>query len=238
MSEITNTRQRLLEPLPNEALKQHPTRSYLTTINAIYVTERFNDVFGLDGWSFRTEIVKDDGKWVVVQVFFTAKTTMVVDEIESYDTVIERSAFGGNDNEDLGDRYKGAVTDALTKIGSMLGVGAHVWKNQSVPARASRASETPAPRQEPSEQVAQRSGTAVPQGEPTEWLNVKDKQGRYTVLGLEYAERVFANEMTVKDIRKLFKVSRQAEQDLLAWKPENTTKPSPLAEEVDDDLPF
>jgi hypothetical protein len=198
MSDIRNL---LLAPLPPEALKQHPTRSYLTTINAIYVTERFNDVFGIDGWKFRTEIVKDDGKWVVVQVFFVAES-------------IERSAFGGNDNEDVGDRYKGAVTDALTKIGSMLGVGSHVWKNENVPGRSARPTE-----HKSAEQVAQGSNTAVPQGEPEEWLNVLDKQGRFTTLGLEYAERVYAKEMTVKDVRKLFKLSRVNAEALENWRP-------------------
>jgi hypothetical protein len=215
----------LLAPLPSEALKQHPTRSYLTSINSIYVTERFNDVFGLDGWRYRTEIVKDDGKWVVVQVFFTSPT--------SEDTAIERSAFGGNDNEDIGDRYKGAVTDALTKIGSLMGVGSHVWKNENVPPRtaSARPTETKSP-----EQVAQRSNTAVPQGEPEEWLNVLNKAGEFTTLGLEYAERVYANEMTVKDIRKLFKLSRANAEALENWRP---TKSNPLSQDVDDDdLPF
>jgi hypothetical protein len=205
---MNDIRQKLLTPLPQEALKQHPSRSYLTSINAIYVTERFNDVFGLDGWRFRTEIVKDDGKWVVVQVFFVAES-------------IERSAFGGNDNEDVGDRYKGAVTDALTKIGSLMGVGSHVWKNENVPART-RPTETKS-----AEQVAQGSYTAVPQGEPEEWLNVLDKQGRFTTLGLEYAERVYAKEMTVKDVRKLFKLSRANAEALESWRP---TRPNPVGD--------
>ena len=42
-----------------------------------------------------------------------------------------KETYGGNDNADLGDAYKGAVTDALTKIGSWLGIGAHVWKNDT-----------------------------------------------------------------------------------------------------------
>ena len=223
MSDIRNL---LLAPLPPEALKQHPTRSYLTTINAIYVTERFNDVFGLDGWKFRTEIVKDDGKWVVVQVFFTAPTTIEYGITGASSATIERSAFGGNDNEDVGDRYKGAVTDALTKIGSMLGVGTHVWKNENVPGRSARPTEHKSP-----EQVAQGSNTAVPQGEPEEWLNVLDKQGRFTTLGLEYAERVYAKEMTVKDVRKLFKLSRVNAEALETWRPATTRQ-------EDIDTPF
>jgi len=87
-----------------------------------------------------------------------------------------------------------------------------------------------------SEDVPRRSNTAVPQGEPEEWLNVLNKAGEFTTLGLEYAERVYANEMTVKDIRKLFKLSRANAEALENWKP---TKANPLSQEVDDDdLPF
>jgi len=38
--------------------------------------------------------------------------------------------FGGNDNADLGDAYKGACTDALTKIGSYLEIGMDVFKGK------------------------------------------------------------------------------------------------------------
>ena len=247
-------REKLLAPLPPEALKPHPTRTYLTSINAIYVTERFNDVFGLDGWKFRTEIIKDDGKWVVVQVFFTANTTIVDETMGAYEAIIERSAFGGNDNEDIGDRYKGAVTDALTKIGSMLGVGVAVWMNQSPRPASARPTETKSDDRD----VPTRSNTAPPQGEPEEWLNVLDKSGRFTTLGLEYAERVYAQEMTVKDIRKLFKLSRANAEALESWRPQTPSKPSSGGDstrgveygnndyrvgirsdsEVDDDLPF
>ena len=36
---------------------------------------------------------------------------------------IDYECYGGNDNADLGDAYKGATTDALTKIASWLGIG-------------------------------------------------------------------------------------------------------------------
>lgn len=112
----------LNKPLPPEALKQHPTKSFLTTINAIYVTERLNDVFGIGSWQTNVKHVDTIGKMVVVQ------TTL---EIPEYGIHLE--CYGGNDNVDQGDAYKGAVTDAITKIGSWLGIGAHVWKNEGTP---------------------------------------------------------------------------------------------------------
>ena len=112
-------KQELLEPLPSEALKQHPTRKYLTTINSIYVIERLNDVFGLEGWKAKYEVVFQDDNWVVAKCFLTAGEIAV-------------EQYGGNDNPDIGDRFKGACTDALTKCGSYIGVGSHVWKNKYV----------------------------------------------------------------------------------------------------------
>ena len=120
---------KLKEPLPPEAIHPHPTKPYLSTIKAIYVVERFNEVFGLGGWYIKNEFVEKtkrvdkktgeerENEMVVVKSNFTAP-----------DFGIEVEMYGGNDNEDLGDAYKGACTDALTKIGSYLYVGIDVYK--------------------------------------------------------------------------------------------------------------
>lgn len=122
MKQLTTEQQELLKkPLPPESIKQHPTKAYLSSIKAIYVVERLNDVFGLGGWEIENTVVKEEGKWVVVKSTFTAK---------EYAITI-RDIFGGNDNQDLGDAYKGACTDALTKIGSYLGIGMDVFKGLS-----------------------------------------------------------------------------------------------------------
>lgn len=108
----------LKQPLPKEAIKQHPTKTYLSTIKAIYVVERLNECFGIGGWIINNEVVLKEAKWVVV------KSTLNIPE---YGIIIP-DIFGGNDNADLGDAYKGACTDALTKIGSYLGIGMDVYK--------------------------------------------------------------------------------------------------------------
>lgn len=127
----------LNEPLPAKALKQHPTKAFLTTINSIYVTERLNKVFGVGAWRVKPELQEADGKMVVV------KTTLTIPEYG-----IEYECYGGNDNADRGDAYKGAVTDAITKIGSWLGIGAEVWKNE--------AGKQTAPRQQPAQAQPQK----------------------------------------------------------------------------------
>lgn len=109
---------KLKEPLPKEAVKPHPTKNYLSSIKAIYVVERLNDVFGLGGWEIENVFVERDGKQVVVKSTFTAKEYGI--------RILD--IFGGNDNTDLGDAYKGACTDALTKIASYLGIAMDVFK--------------------------------------------------------------------------------------------------------------
>ncbi len=120
-------RDKLREPLPKEAVKQHPTKTFLSSIKAIYVTERLNDVFGIGSWHLKVNhITTTEKSMVVVKVEFS---------IPKYDIYFE--CYGGNDNGgensknfDLGDAYKGATTDAITKIGSYLEIGIDVFKGK------------------------------------------------------------------------------------------------------------
>lgn len=115
----------LKKALPSEAVKPHPTKTYLSTIKAIYVTERLNDVFGCGAWQIRAEKVDQNDKGMIV-----VKTTLTIPDYGVY-----YESYGGNDNGgensknfDLGDAYKGATTDGITKIGSYLGIGISVFK--------------------------------------------------------------------------------------------------------------
>ena len=113
-------KQALSRPLPPEAVTPHPTKSYLSSIKPIYVTERLNEVFGVGAWRVEVDKVDRDNKMVVVKVKFTIP-----------DYGIEYECYGGNDNADLGDAYKGATTDAITKIASWLGIGAEVFRGEA-----------------------------------------------------------------------------------------------------------
>ena len=104
--------------LPAAALKPLDHKPGMTAITPIYVTDRMNEAFGLGGWQFEPEVINDSDKMVIVRGVLT---------IPSINARIVQ--FGGNDNRDRGDAYKGAATDALTKCCSYLGVGAHVWRN-------------------------------------------------------------------------------------------------------------
>nr|DAP22766.1 MAG TPA: hypothetical protein [Caudoviricetes sp.] len=111
--------------LPDEAVSQHPTKKFLSSIKPIYVTERLNEVFGVGSWRVETEIVERSERMVVVKLRFS---------IPEYGIYYE--CFGGNDNADLGDACKGATTDALTKVCSWLGIGAEVFKGRQTGAGA------------------------------------------------------------------------------------------------------
>lgn len=113
-------RSRLNTPLPPEAITQHPTKKFLSSIKSIYVTERLNEVFGVGSWQIKTEAIDSSSKMIVCKVTLT---------IPAYGIAYE--CFGGNDNADLGDAYKGATTDALTKIASWMGIGAEVFKGEA-----------------------------------------------------------------------------------------------------------
>lgn len=124
-------REQLRNPLPLQAVSQHPTKSYLSSIKAIYVTERLSDVFGIGAW--RTKISNEA---IHEKGMVTVKVTL---EIPEYGVYYE--CYGGNDNGgensknfDLGDAFKGATTDALTKIGSWLEIGIDVFKGIKTPA--------------------------------------------------------------------------------------------------------
>lgn len=110
----------LVRPLPSEAVSPHPTKAYLSSIKSIYITERLNEVFGVGAWRVEVNKVDQVNKMVVVKVHLT---------IPTYG--IDYECYGGNDNADLGDAYKGATTDALTKIASWLGIGQEVFKGEA-----------------------------------------------------------------------------------------------------------
>ena len=179
----------LKKPLPKEAVKAHPTKTYLSSIKAIYVTERLNDVFGCGSWQIRIETVEKGEKGMVV-----VKATL---SIPLYGVYYE--SYGGNDNGgegsrnfDLGDAYKGATTDAITKIGSYMGIGIDVFKGKS----------TPPP-------------TGGKENEPEKWLNYKDRNGVPTVEWNNVLKGIADGKITsVQDVRAFYKVSKDVSAEL------------------------
>lgn len=126
MEKLTQEQLDLIKkPLPDEAVSKHPTKIYLSSIKAIYVTERLNDVFWVWAWQIKTDKISENTKGMVV-----VKTIL---EIPTYWIYYE--SFGWNDNWweasknfDLWDAYKWATTDAITKIASYIWIWIDVFK--------------------------------------------------------------------------------------------------------------
>jgi hypothetical protein len=120
-------REKLSKAMPAEAIKPHPTKTYLTTIKAIYIVERLNDVFGLNGWDFESDIISttpiDNGKLVVV-----ACGRLYFREFDLYGSI----HYGGHEGKmiDAGDIHKSAITDALNKCASIIEIGIQVFKGK------------------------------------------------------------------------------------------------------------
>ena len=187
MEKVTKEmREALRMPLPKEAVKQHPTKTFLSSIKAIYVTERLNDVFGVGSWHLRVNHVTTTEKsMVVVKVEFS---------IPEYGIYFE--CYGGNDNGgensknfDLGDAYKGATTDALTKIGSYLEIGIDVFKGLNT---------APAPQQQ-----------------FKKWLNITDSNGSDTKEWLNVITAINEKKITsIAEVKKYYNLSKEVEQKI------------------------
>lgn len=115
-------RKQLREPFPPEAISQHPTKTFLSTIKAIYIVERLNDVFGVGGWTVEHEIISDSPEYV------TVKGRIVVFDYQ----IMTPYQYGGHTktgtNTEPADGYKSAVTDCQSKCASYLEIGIDVFK--------------------------------------------------------------------------------------------------------------
>lgn len=124
------------KPLPKEAVMPHPSKQNLSTIRAIYVTERFNDVFGIGGWTIKTDLI-DNPLALVKNIKITKAgaerteyTALMKTKFEVVEYGIYYECVASSVNDDIGDASKGAATDAITKIASYIGIGIDVFKGQ------------------------------------------------------------------------------------------------------------
>jgi len=118
-------RESLREPFPSEAISPHPTKSFLSTLKAIYVVERLNDVFGVGRWDLKTNVVEKTDNYVLMKGKL---------EIHDYSVIVPEQ-YGGHKtadkNTEMADGYKSAVTDVLSKTASYLEVGIDVFKGKA-----------------------------------------------------------------------------------------------------------
>lgn len=131
----SNTYQALSEAFPAE-MERTLSKS---GVNLIYipvseVINRLNKVLGVDKWSFtivRCERDSIDPDFVVAHV----RIDWYVDDASTF---ISRDGFGGQKIKrtkqgaivDLGDEFKGAISDALKKAAQTLGVGLYLARSE------------------------------------------------------------------------------------------------------------
>lgn len=131
MSDMYN---RLSEPFPQEMEKMiNKGGVNLTYIPVSEVITRLNKVFGVDKWSYTIQKCERDAldpdfviAHVRIEYFVTEFSTIVRDGIGGQK--IKRTKAG--QILDLGDEFKGAISDALKKAAQAFGVGLYLARSE------------------------------------------------------------------------------------------------------------
>lgn len=131
---MTNIYQSLSEPFPGEMERTlNKSGTSLVYIPVSEVITRLNKVLGVDKWSFtilRCERDSIDPDFVVAHVR--------IDWYQDDLACVSRDGFGGQKIKrtkqgaivDLGDEFKGAISDALKKAAQTLGVGLYLARSE------------------------------------------------------------------------------------------------------------
>ena len=176
---------KLKQPLPKDAVKENsdPKKKGMSSIKSIYITERLNEVFGLGQWiqvdKFVEKVAKPEGSGKGDSIVL--KSILVVPKYGIY-----FEAYGGNDNYDPGDAYKGACTDALTKMAAFLYVGMDVFKghpetsNQPQAATSRKPAPAPAPVPPPNLATMPAHSDQAPPKASGRLINATEKRAFWT----------------------------------------------------------
>lgn len=162
-------RQQLRRPFPPEAVAPIPGRTYLTTVKAIYITERLNDVFGIGGWTLETEIISDSGGYVLVKGSIILFNWNIRTPLQ----------YGGHKaTGEIAEAYKSAITDIQSKSASYLEIAIDVFKGrgeiaakeaqqaQQAPKAAPKAKPAPKPGKPKEKAVAAANEAPEPKAKP------------------------------------------------------------------------
>lgn len=139
----------LSEPFPKEVERQlKKGGAYLTYIPVSEVINRLNRVLGFDAWSY--EIIKCE-RDALDPDFIVAHVRMTVYPSADKFVGVTKDGFGGQKIKrtktgeivDLGDEFKGAVSDALKKAAQALGVGLYLARTEEAMEAEAEASVDP-----------------------------------------------------------------------------------------------
>ena len=138
------------------AIKADSSRGFdLTSIQPQFIRERLNEVFGMFGWKLTGEFKEVGGG-----ILFEGHLTVTVGEKSHSHLTIGFAKTGKN----IGDTFKSAYTDALSKGASNYGIGNSVFKGLvAPPSKSGGGFKKPAPRKKAAPQQAQPVQQAQPQ---------------------------------------------------------------------------
>lgn len=138
---MTDIASQLAEPFPKELLRQNKHKGNITYVAGSEVIARLNRVLGWNGWSYEVVRMWEAGAketetgvypvWCMAHVRLTVAVQFPDDLIGTPRQYAVKDGVGGQQVKflnngtgpnDLGDEYKGAVTDALKKAAQSLGI--------------------------------------------------------------------------------------------------------------------
>ena len=118
--------ERLKKPFPKDAYDEDKSRGFsLTTIDAYHVIDRLNEVFGLCGTGWKLQV----NEWIKTEdeiILIGELSYNVNGDIKTVPCVGGKRIIKNN----LTDAYKSAMTNAICKGASFIGVGLNVYKGQ------------------------------------------------------------------------------------------------------------
>lgn len=130
----------LNDPFPKELLRSTSKGgANLTYIPVSEVIARLNDVLGVDGWSYQIMDRWTSGERGGYPVWMMAHVRLTVYDSKRMGPSVDRDGIGGqqvkckkNSDEpvDIGDEWKGAVSDALKKAAQAFGVGLELARTE------------------------------------------------------------------------------------------------------------
>ena len=119
-------RDELRKKFPSKAYKEVSFGRGFTSIDAYYVIERLNDIFGLDGW------VVEAHEWVRSDSSVACIGTLTANVKDKQSEVITRHGVGdatvikGN----VAEAYKKAFTNLISKTASYIEIGLDVYQGK------------------------------------------------------------------------------------------------------------
>ena len=123
----------LTAEFPTESIKPVPGAANLTSIKPQYIIERLNEVVGLGNWQHGATLANSAGYQEVDAGVFYFGTLHVRDG----ETFTQQHSVGfcarhidraKKFEKNMGDMYKAAKTDSLSKAASLFGIGNSVFK--------------------------------------------------------------------------------------------------------------